>query len=61
MHVHDILWQRGDDDWKMHISDYRKLRLDSETINRRLEAGGLRITARSMLDGMLVTVAEAPG
>lgn len=60
VHVHDILWQRLDGQWRQQVSDYRKLRLDSAWINRQLEANGLHILAAPPLDGMRVTVAESP-
>ena len=60
VHVHDILHQKLGDGWQMTISDYRKLRLDSAVVDERLRAGGLRMSARMLVDGMIVCVAEKP-
>ena len=60
VHVHDILHERHGDEWRMSISDYRKLRLDSAAVDARLVAGGLEIASRTESDGMLVGIAEKP-
>jgi SAM-dependent methyltransferase len=60
VHIHDILHQKDGDQWRMTISDYRKLRLDSARVDDRLRAGGLALTAKMMVDGMIVGVAEKP-
>lgn len=60
VHVHDVLHEKGPGGWRMSISDYRKLRLDTANIDARLEQGGLQMTGRRLADGMLVGVAEKP-
>jgi len=60
VHVHDILQRKVGSEWHMTISDYPKLRLHSETIDRQLERGGLRMTSKSLADGMIVGIAERP-
>lgn len=59
VHVHDILHRKVDGAWTTEISDYRKLRLDPDRINERLAAGGLKVASGSLLDGMIVVIAEA--
>ena len=46
--------------WKMHISDYLKLRLDTAKLNQRLQANGLDISQQSTEKGMIVVVATKP-
>jgi SAM-dependent methyltransferase len=58
VHVHDVLHEKGADGWRMSISDYRKLRLDTARIDARLRLGGLEIVDRRLADGMIVGVAE---
>ena len=58
VHVHDILHRKLDGEWQMTISDYQKLRLDSRVIDRQLEACGLAVTSRHVVDGMITVVAE---
>jgi SAM-dependent methyltransferase len=60
VHVHDILHRKVDGEWRMTISDYRKLRLDSARLDERLRAGGLSMAARTRVDGMIVGIAEKP-
>ena len=60
VHVHDILHRKVDGEWQMSVSDYLKLRLDTNRLNRQLESGGLRVVSNSRLDGMIVVVAENP-
>ena len=60
VHVHDILHSKADGEWSTRISDYLKLRLDSHDIDDRLKQSGLRITERSLADGMIVVVATRP-
>jgi SAM-dependent methyltransferase len=57
VHVHDILHQRNGDSWQMEISDYRKLRLATDTVDRQLELGGLILSPPTRHDGMIVGVA----
>jgi SAM-dependent methyltransferase len=60
VHVHDMLYVKEDGAWKMHISDYLKLRLDSVEINQRLQANGLDISQQLTEKGMIVVVATKP-
>lgn len=60
VHVHDILHQKIDGEWRTEISDYLKLRLNSEHLNARIRSRGLEITDRSLADGMIVVTAERP-
>lgn len=60
VHVHDILQSKVDGDWRMSISDYRKLRLAADTVDQRLAAGGLEMVSRTVVDGMIVGVARRP-
>ncbi len=58
VHVHDVLHRRIDGEWQMQISDYCKLRLNSENIEARLRANGLSIASKSLADGMIVVTAR---
>ena len=60
VHVHDMLYVKEDGAWKMHISDYLKLRLDTAKINQRLQANGLDISQQLTEKGMIVVVATKP-
>jgi len=57
VHVHDILYQKQDDEWKMSVSDYLKLRLDSAVIDRQLITQGLDISRKTETDGMITVMA----
>mgnify|MGYP001822666062 FL=1 len=58
--MHDVLHEKDADGWRMSISDYRKLRLDTANIDARLRRGGLEMIDRRLADGMIVGVAEKP-
>jgi len=60
VHVHDMLYVKQGGAWKMHISDYLKLRLDTAEINQRLQANGLDISQQLTEKGMIVVVATKP-
>jgi SAM-dependent methyltransferase len=60
VHVHDVLHERQGDTWRMEISDYRKLRLATDTIDRRLEIGGLALSPHTRHEGMIVGIATRP-
>ena len=60
VHIHDVLHQRNGDSWTMEISDYRKLRLATETVDRQLELGGLTLSPKSRHEGMIVGIATRP-
>ncbi len=60
VHVHDVLYIKEGGAWKMHISDYLKLRLDPAEINQRLQANGLNISQHMTRKGMIVVVANKP-
>ncbi len=60
VHVHDMLYAKEGGAWKMHISDYLKLRLDTAKINQRLQANGLDISQQLTEKGMIVVVATKP-
>ena len=57
VHVHDLLYRREADGWRLQVSDYLKLRLDVRWIDEVLAANGLAIDRRLTHDGMLVTTA----
>lgn len=58
--VHDILYEKVGSHFKMRVSDYRKLRLDSDVIDRQLASRGLRTVRRCSPEGMITGVAESP-
>jgi SAM-dependent methyltransferase len=58
VHVHDILYQKIAGEWRMSVSDYLKLRLDTRRINRQIAAHGLTVAASQDIDGMLVVAAR---
>ena len=60
VHVHDVLQERSGDGWRMEISDYRKLRLAADTIDRQLELGGLALSPHTRHEGMIVGIATRP-
>jgi hypothetical protein len=60
VHVHDMLYVKEGGAWKMHVSDYLKLRLDTAKINQRLQANGLDISQQLTEKGMIVVVATKP-
>lgn len=60
VHVHDILHRKRDGEWHMDISDYLKLRLDSGELDRQLLERGMSIGHRSVVDGMIVVLADKP-
>jgi len=60
VHVHDVLYIKEGGAWKMHISDYLKLRLDPAEINQRLQTNGLSISQQMTKKGMIVVVATKP-
>jgi hypothetical protein len=44
----------------MQVSDYLKLRLDSQRINRQLTEHGLEITDSRIDGGMIIVIAKKP-
>ena len=60
VHVHDVLYVKAGDVWEMRISDYLKLRLDSNDINGGLERRGLTIVDSTSVEGMITVVARKP-
>lgn len=60
VHVHDLLYRKEDGEWKLHISDYLKLRLDAAAINLHLQANGLDISQQMTVRGMVYVVATKP-
>ena len=60
VHVHDVLHRKIDGAWNMQISDYLKLRLDSQRINRQLTEHGLEITDSRIDGGMIIVIAKKP-
>ena len=57
VHVHDILHRKIDGEWQTTISDYQKLRLDSQRIDSLLAEGGVRVLSKTFAHGMIVGVA----
>lgn len=61
VHVHDVLYVKAGDEWKMRISDYLKLRLDSKEINAELQRLGLTIAdSTPAVESMITVVARKP-
>lgn len=60
VHVHDILHRKENGAWKTIISDYLKLRLDTQDINKTLVENGLRILSIANRKGLIVVVANKP-
>lgn len=60
VHVHDLLYAKDAGEWKLHISDYLKLRLDTAAINGHLQAKGLRINQQLTERGMIYVIATKP-
>ncbi len=60
VHVHDVLHRKDDGAWKMQISDYLKLRLDSAAVNDELGRNGLEVISQQTSHGMIVVMAEKP-
>ena len=56
VHVHDILHRKIEGAWQTTISDYQKLRLNTDQINKKLESHGLQMESSSLLDGMIVGI-----
>jgi hypothetical protein len=56
-----VLYIKEGGAWKMHISDYLKLRLDPAQINQRLQENGLNISQQMTKKGMIYVVATRPG
>ena len=61
VHVHDVLYRKVGGEWKLDISDYQKLRLDSRRVDEKLAGNGLVIADRRVDGGMITVVAQAPG
>jgi 2-polyprenyl-3-methyl-5-hydroxy-6-metoxy-1,4-benzoquinol methylase len=51
--VHDVLYERGDDGWKLSVSDYPKLRLAPDWVVAELVARGFELEQRAFERGML--------
>jgi len=60
VHVHDILHREIDGEWHMDVSDYLKLRLNSGVLDQQLQERGMQIGHKSVVDHMIVTVADKP-
>ena len=60
VHVHDVLYRKFGSEWKLDISDYQKLRVDSRWVNEILTENGLQIADRRIDSGMITVVAQAP-
>jgi SAM-dependent methyltransferase len=60
VHVHDLLYRKEDGAWRLHVSDYLKLRLDTAAINLHLQANGLEIRQQMTVRGMIYVVAGKP-
>lgn len=60
VHVHDVLYTKETGEWKLSISDYLKLRLDTAAINGHLQAKGLKISQQFSDRGMIHVVALKP-
>lgn len=58
--VHDILYEKVGGHFEMRVSDYRKLRLESDAIDRQLESRGLATVTSCSPEGMITGIAESP-
>ncbi len=60
VHVHDVLYTRDRGEWRLQISDYLKLRLDTAAINGHLQSKGLTIDRQFSERGMIHVKASKP-
>ena len=58
VHVHDLLYRKENGSWRLSISDYQKLRLDTAVINAQLVQQGLEIVDTRGHDGMIAVLAR---
>lgn len=56
--VHDMLYQRRDDEWEFNVSSYRKLRLNPHWIKEKLGRAGLQIVFEEQSSGMIYLIAQ---
>jgi hypothetical protein len=56
--VHDILHERVDQQWKLQVSSYRKLRLSADWLVHGLQSHGLSVRREAGLGGMIRIVAQ---
>jgi SAM-dependent methyltransferase len=54
--VHDLIWARQPDGWRLRKGVYRKLRLAPEAVTRRLEQAGFTVEQRQAPAGMVALV-----
>ena len=58
--VHDILHARVDGEWRLHVSQYQKLRLDYRLVIGFLQDRGMAVDSLPGKDGMIVIKATKP-
>lgn len=56
--VHDLIYERRDDQWILHKSYYRKLRISTDWIQKKIKEAGLGIEHLSADKGMTTVVAS---
>lgn len=55
--VHDMLHEREDSGWRMHVSSYKKLRLPPEWVVKKLEQCGFDVVMNAAPRGMMRVIA----
>ena len=55
--VHDLVYQKNSDRWKLHKSFYRKLRLSKQWIDEQLKNVGFSQVDSTINNGLVTTIA----
>lgn len=58
VNVHDIVFVKGDSDWKLRKSTYKKLRIGIDHVHDFLQHLGFNVISNEMLEGFSVIIAE---
>jgi hypothetical protein len=56
--VHDIVYEKTDDQWKMKKSYFRKLRITSQWVRERLSKAGFKVEEVNTPNGMITIFAR---
>lgn len=56
--VFDLLYRKIDEQWKLKVSSYQKLRLEKDWVEHQLKENNLIITFSKQLNGMIQIVAQ---
>ena len=59
--VHDLIWIRQEDGWRLRKGFYRKLRLTPEAVTIRLERAGFTVERHQASAGMVALVGVSVG